>query len=136
MLVRGLRTCMSKAQAGDVPLHKACTGHPHAVARSQTCAQVKDIFGRAAQQAKQLGTFLPSLLLFLRTRLGPWLAGLEEAQAAVGKVGQNDILARLLAAEQVRAAACARMCDASMFVCVCVRAHARMHMCVHKCLCG
>ena len=63
--------------------------------------QVKDTFSRAAQRARQLGTFLPSLLLFLRTKLGPWLAGLEEGQAVVGRVGQEELLGRLLAAEQV-----------------------------------
>ncbi|KAF5840219.1 hypothetical protein DUNSADRAFT_17436 [Dunaliella salina] len=67
----------------------------------KTLQDVKDIFSRAAQQAKQLGTFLPSLLLFLRTKLGPWLAGVDEGQAAVGKVGQEELLARLLVAEQI-----------------------------------
>lgn len=62
---------------------------------------MKDIFARAAQQAKQLGTFLPSLLLFLRTRFGPWLAGLEDEQASVGKVGQENLLERLVAAEGI-----------------------------------
>lgn len=62
---------------------------------------MKDIFSRAAQQARQLGPFLPSLQLFLRTRVGPWLAALEEGEAAVGRVGQDELLARLLAAEQI-----------------------------------
>ena len=34
-------------------------------------------------------------------QVGPWLAGLEEEQAAVGKTGQEELLARVLTAEQV-----------------------------------
>lgn len=78
-----------------------CTLFRFLLGGCKTLQDVKDIFGRAAQQAKQLGTFLPSLLLFLRTKLGPWLAGMDEEQAAVGKVGQEELLARLLVSEQI-----------------------------------
>lgn len=60
------------------------------------------MFLRVAVQARQLGGLCPGLLLFIRTRLGPWLS--QQGQSyAVGKVGVDELLRRVRCAELVLA---------------------------------
>jgi hypothetical protein len=55
-------------------------------------------------QAKQLGGLVPALLLFIRTKLGPWLAEQGDSYA-VGKATVGELLRRAHSAESVLASA-------------------------------
>lgn len=76
------------------------------LAAAKSTADVKEVFSRlSGERAKPLALTVSALLLFVRTRVGPWLS--EQPAEGVagpmggGAVGTDELLKRLRVAEKV-----------------------------------